>query len=173
MIEEWKDIPGYEGLYQVSNMGNVKSLNYNHTGKERILKTRLDKDGYIRLNLFNVKRKTEKVHQLVALTFLAWDKSKYPLIRHLNHDKTDNRLENLCVGTIYENNTDYRIDPGVNWRGAPYNKWVAQICICGKKLHLGHFVNKQDGLDMYQKALANTHLYDGDAKAFRFVLSQL
>jgi hypothetical protein len=173
MIEQWKDIPGYEGLYQVSNMGQVKSLNYNHTGKERILKTRLNKDGYVRLNLSNIKRKTENVHQLVAKAFLGWDKNEYPLIRHLNHNKTDNRLENLSVGTVYENNTDYRIEPGINWRGGRYNKWVAQIGINGKRLHLGHFTNKEDALDMYQKALANTHLYNGDTKTFRKLIDQL
>ena len=47
MEEIWKDISGYEGLYQVSNLGNVKSLNYRRNGKERILKPGTDKDGYI------------------------------------------------------------------------------------------------------------------------------
>lgn len=42
-MEEWKDIKGYEGLYQVSNLGNVKSLNYNHTGKPRNLRIKVNK----------------------------------------------------------------------------------------------------------------------------------
>ena len=46
-MERWKDIQGYEGLYQVSSEGRVKSLNYNHTGKENFLKLNKDRDGYL------------------------------------------------------------------------------------------------------------------------------
>ena len=56
--ETWKDIPQYEELYQVSNLGNIKSLNYNNTGKEQILKPRKNKDGYLMVHLYkNGKRK--------------------------------------------------------------------------------------------------------------------
>ena len=47
MEEIWKDIVGYENIYQISNLGRVKSLNYNHTGREKILKPSVNKDGYI------------------------------------------------------------------------------------------------------------------------------
>ena len=66
--EIWKDILGYEGLYQVSNFGRVKSTKF---GKERILKLTKDKDGYLIVNLYkNNKSKTLKVHRLVAEVFL-------------------------------------------------------------------------------------------------------
>ena len=51
MQETWKDVRGYEGLYQVSDMGNVRSLNYNHTGLPKILKPGKDELGYLRVNL--------------------------------------------------------------------------------------------------------------------------
>ena len=52
--EIWKDIPNYEGMYQVSNLGRVKSLNYNHTGKEGVLKPQSNKDGYYQVLLGKV-----------------------------------------------------------------------------------------------------------------------
>ena len=71
MNEEWKDIKGYEGKYQVSNLGRIKSLNYNHTKKEKILDIKPRKDGYMYVGLFkNGKRKSFKVHRLVAEAFI-------------------------------------------------------------------------------------------------------
>lgn len=91
-LEIWRDVPNYEGLYKVSNLGNVKSLNY---GKKHILKPAKNNKGYLLVTLCkNGKPKKYLVHRLVALTFLP-----NPLclkeINHINEDKTDNRLENL------------------------------------------------------------------------------
>ena len=66
--EVWKDVKNYEGLYQVSNLGNVKSLRFN---KERILKTSLSGIGYHKVSLCDVGLvKTHKIHKLVAIAFL-------------------------------------------------------------------------------------------------------
>ena len=67
MEEIWKDIEGYEGKYQVSNMGNVRSLNYNNTGKPRNLKQKINRYGYneVKLSKFN-KTKNFLVSTLVA-----------------------------------------------------------------------------------------------------------
>ena len=93
--EIWKDIEGYEGLYQVSNRGNVKSLNYRHTGKEGILKAGKDKDSYLQVNLWkDGKMKTYKVHQLVAQAFLS-NPQGYKELNHKDEDKTNNRADNL------------------------------------------------------------------------------
>lgn len=70
MNEIWKDIKGYEGLYQVSNLGRVKSLNYLRTGKEQILKLNLEKWGYYTVKLSNGTPKWFKVHRLVAQSFI-------------------------------------------------------------------------------------------------------
>lgn len=94
-MEIWKDVPNYEGLYKVSNLGNIKSLNYNKTGVECILKPNKDVKGYLYINLYkNGKRKTYKVHRLVATAFLQ-NPDNLPSINHKNECKNDNRLENL------------------------------------------------------------------------------
>ena len=93
--EIWKDIEGFEGMYQVSNMGNVKSLNYNHTGKEKILKGRDTGIGYLQLHLCkDGKIKNYFVHQLVATAFCE-NQEGYTEVNHINEDKSDNRADNL------------------------------------------------------------------------------
>ena len=96
MKEEWRDIAGYEGLYQVSNFGRVKSLNYNHTiGKERILKPSITKRGYLMVVLFkNKKGKTFLIHRLVAQAFIP-NPNNYPCVNHKSEIKTQNNVENL------------------------------------------------------------------------------
>ena len=71
MKEEWKDIKGYEGLYQVANLGRVKSLGNNKSKREKILKPGKCKDGYLIVRLYkNGKGKPFTVHRLVALHFI-------------------------------------------------------------------------------------------------------
>ena len=101
MEEIWKDIEGYEGIYQVSNLGNVRSLNYKNTGETRILKTRINRCGYICVCLGR-KRKDFKVHRLVAIAFIPNPENK-PCVDHINAIRTDNRVENLRWVTHEEN----------------------------------------------------------------------
>lgn len=132
MREVWKDIKGYEGLYQVSNLGRVKSLDRivyqkNSFGdiqkniyKGKILSLFEDKDGYLRVNLKKDKKmKQYGVHVLVANTFLNINKFKYMeyedlskidinrlQINHKNENKKDNCIDNLEFCTVAYN-TNY------------------------------------------------------------------
>lgn len=90
--EIWKDIKGYEGLYQVSNWGRVKSLKY---GKERILKPQKDRGGYLRIGLYKDRKfKLTKIHRLVAEAFLE-NPDNLPEVNHRDENKKNNRVENL------------------------------------------------------------------------------
>lgn len=98
--EIWKDIPGYEEIYQCSTFGRVKSLNFN---KEKILINRKCINGYLYINLYkNNKIKTLTLHRLVAFTFIPNQYNK-PCVDHINTIRTDNRVENLKWVTYSEN----------------------------------------------------------------------
>ena len=102
-IEIWKDYKDYEGLYQASNLGRLRSLDTYRKGrngsirfcKGRILKPCTDKDGYLQVVLCkNNKQKTYKVHRLVAETFIP-NTDNLPCINHRDECKTNNNVENL------------------------------------------------------------------------------
>lgn len=94
-MEEWRDIPGYEGLYQVSDHGNVRSLNYKKQGVVGLLYLKRHPKGYrqVELSKDGIKRMMT-VHRLVALTFIP-NPNECAVVNHLNEDKADNRKTNL------------------------------------------------------------------------------
>lgn len=104
MKEIWKDIKGYEGLYQISNLGNVKSMNYNGTGKERILIPGKQPNGYLIVKLSkNGIIKNFLIHRLVGQTFIENPKN-LPQVNHIDEDKTNNCVDNLEWCTAEYNN---------------------------------------------------------------------
>ena len=94
--EYWRPVLGYEGLYEVSNWGRVKSLPRNGTVKyARILKPDTDKDGYLYVVLSkNNKQKLFKIHRLVAEAFIP-NPNNLPMINHKDENKQNNNAENL------------------------------------------------------------------------------
>ena len=115
MEEIWKDIQGYEGLYQVSNLGRVKSLNYHRSGKECILKNCIHTNGYLFVNLCSKRKlvKTYLVHRLVSQAFIENPKN-LPQVNHIDEDKHNNCVDNLeWCNSKYNNNYGTHIKRGI------------------------------------------------------------
>ena len=94
-MEQWKPIKGYEELYEVSNLGRVKSLPRNGTIKEeKILKQYVDRYGYLYVGLRNKKVKKCKVHRLVAEAFI-FNPNNLPQVNHKDENKQNNCVNNL------------------------------------------------------------------------------
>ena len=92
MEEIWKDIKGYEGLYQISNQGRVKSLNYRRTGKEHLMIQETTPRGYKKIRFLDHKKYF--VHRLVAEAFIP-NPDNLPQVNHKDEDKTNNHADNL------------------------------------------------------------------------------
>ena len=120
-MEIWKDIQEYKGLYQVSNLGRVRSLDTiinckgakgidNHLRKGKILKQNIGTTGYYSINLSkNSKRKYVRVHRLVAEAFIP-NPNNYYCINHIDGNKLNNKVENLEWCTYsYNNKEAYRL----------------------------------------------------------------
>ena len=91
--EQWKDIDGYDGMYQVSDLGRVRSLKF---GRVKVLRARKDRLGYLNIVLCREgKQKNYKIHRLVAQAFIPNDNIFNTEINHRNEDKSDNKVSNL------------------------------------------------------------------------------
>jgi len=147
MLEVWKDIPNYEGLYQVSNMGNVKSLYFN---KEKVLKKLENNRGYLYCNLTKngIKRKFY-IHRLVGITFVNNLENK-PFINHIDCNPKNNHVENLEWCTPQEN-TDYMKKLGRNKRTNIWNE------------------RRNKSNEKYKKPVIRFNKYNGEIKKYDFM----
>ena len=166
--EIWKAVIGYEGLYEVSNLGRVKSLERiversngkNYTVNERIIKARMALNGYYRINLYNQGvAETINIHQLVAESFLKHTPCGLKLVvNHINFDKKDNRVVNLEIVTQRENANQKHLPSTSQYTGVSWykksKKWVAQIHVNGYKKYLGLFTDEYQAHLSYQSALS-------------------
>lgn len=156
MKEIWKDIPDYEGSYQASNLGRIKSLKKYRGSNDNILKLCHDTKGYLQVLLsLNNKKETIKVHQLVAMAFLNHTRCKYRLvINHKDFNIINNNVNNLEIITSRENSNKKHIKSSSGYTGVVYNKrlkkWSAQIFINGRLKHIGVFINEIEAHNAYQ-----------------------
>jgi hypothetical protein len=173
MKEIWEEILGYEGLYQVSNCGNVKSLsrtitkgNITYVTKDKLLKQSIDTVGYPYVNLSDYKKqKTFRVHQLVAIAFLNHTPNKYDglLVDHIDGNKLNNNLNNLQLVTNRINSSKDRKNKtskftGVSWHKQS-NKWLAQVRKNDKVEYLGVFEKEEDAAIAYLNSLQAERSY--------------
>lgn len=152
--EIWKDIPEYEGLYQVSNLGNVKSLISN-----KILKPNNDMYGRLYVNLHkNKKSKSKKIHQLVAMAFLGHKPCGYKLVvDHKDNNSLNNHIDNLQLISFRENSSKDKKGYSSKYVGVTWHKrdkkWTSSILINKKRIYLGYFENEIDAHNAYQNKL--------------------
>jgi len=161
--EIWKDIPGFENKYKVSNLGNVMSLNYMNTKKEKILQ-KGNMHGYYSVCLYSDKKQAIRVHQLVAMAFLGHKRNGVTMvINHKNFNTFDNRLDNLEVVTARENSNKKHLKSTSKYVGVCWykqtNKWKAQISIKRKKKSLGYFKTEIEAHNAYQLELSKINQF--------------
>tara|TARA_R110000803_G_scaffold171512_2_gene234424 strand:- start:18 stop:524 length:507 start_codon:yes stop_codon:yes gene_type:complete len=151
-MEIWKDVKNYEGRYQISNFGNVKSLErivkHSRGGdkvvREKILQPGTDGGGYPQVTLHNSGRVTIKVHRLVAESFLGHEPNGTHeiVVDHIDNNPLNNNINNLQLISQRENLSKDKKGTskhtGVHWYKRD-KKWVSSIRINGKLKHLGRF----------------------------------
>lgn len=166
MDEVWLDVVEYEGLYKVSNLGNVRSVSrimYNHgkhpfKSKEKNLKPCMSTAGKLIVGLYkNKMQKMWQIHQLVAMSFLNHIPNGHVIVvDHINNIPTDNRLDNLQLITNRLNASKDRKGSskytGVSWIKKS-KKWMSCIMINRKNINLGLYINEIDAHYAYQNKL--------------------
>ena len=148
MEEIWKDIDGYEGKYQVSNLGRVRSLPRTHDiirekngsfiyhRKEKMLAPRIDRYGYQHVNLYDNEQhmKRHSVHRLVAKAFIP-NPEHLPTVNHKDENKQNNRADNLEWMSISENNNYGTRGQRIGMANARKRKAVVQLNMDGREVN--------------------------------------
>lgn len=143
--EIWKDVVGYEGIYFVSNMGNIKSIHRNN----KYLLMQKTHDGYLRVTLCNNgKRQRFHAHRIVANAFIE-NKENKKCVNHINSIRHYNRLDNLEWVTHREN-THHYYNKKTNHIGISYakimNVYQVKIFINKKSIYLGSYKSLEEAI---------------------------
>lgn len=152
--EIWKDITNYEGHYQISSYGNVKSLK---RSKEKLLKPILSSSDYYQVVFIKEKiRRIFCIHSLVAQLFLGHVPNKHELvIDHIDDNKLNNNVNNLRILTNYENRFKNHSLIKTRRKGTNfdkrYQKWRACITLNKKSIHIGYFKTEDEAGNAYDK----------------------
>lgn len=160
-MEVWNDIKDYEGLYQVSDLGRVKSLervdSMGRVVNEKIRKLSINNNGYSKVTLNkNGNKKSYLIHQLVAITFLGHVPCGYnKVVDHIDNNPLNNHVSNLQLIAQRLNcskDKKYGVSKYIGVHRSR-NKWRAQIRIDGKICHLGLFIDELQAAQAYQNKL--------------------
>jgi len=156
MKEIWKDIKDTDGLYQVSNLGRVKSL---RNSKEKIMKLSPNSKNYLGVNVTkNGKNSPVRVHKLVAMAFLGHVPCGYDeVVDHIDNNRQNNRLDNLQLTTNRHNASKDQKDKTSKYTGvylcSTTGRWIAKIKIDGKSVWLGRHDTQEQAAKAYNDKL--------------------
>jgi len=173
MNEIFKDVVDYEGIYQISNFGNVKSLKrnvkHNRGGyrvvKEKILKPSKDGHGYLIVTICkNGVKKTKKIHIMVCESFFNHKTCGFDLvIDHVDSNKENNNLDNLQIISQRENSSKERTFKSGLPVGVTLDKrsniYISRITINKKRLYLGCYKSIEEASNIYQQNLKQIKNY--------------
>lgn len=147
MEEIWRDIEGYEGFYQVSNLGNVKSLNYQKRGYEKNLTPKINNSGrlWVELARDGIKRQFQ-IHRLVGMAFIS-NPLNLPQINHLDENPKNNRVDNLewCTNRYNKEYTMRRHHDKYPYFNGLKERRPAPVRRNGKRTHLPVLQLTKDG----------------------------
>ena len=157
-METFKDIPNWEGIYQVSSAGRVKSLPRKWSPRELILSPAVSHDKYLKVDLkANGRREQVEVNRLVALAFLDSNYVAKGLVcDHKDRDRQNNDLSNLRVVTKRENSQNTCNSKNLigAYKRPTSDRWASAIYINGKTRHIGDFDTAEEASSAYF-AMAN------------------
>lgn len=154
MQEIWKPVVGYEGIYEVSNLGRVKSIRFK---KPAILKPQ-SRTGYYSVRLYiNKKYQDIRIHQLVAMSFLGYVRNGLydVVVDHIDNDKLNNNVLNLQLITQRLNASKSRVNNS-GYTGVyktKHNRFRASIRINSKFNHIGYYSTREEAHLAYQQKL--------------------
>ena len=157
-IEVWKDIPEFEGLYQVSNLGNIKSLNYRGQSTKKVLKKYINSGSGRRSVSLSKKGKVylnQCVYVLVAEAFLNHKRCGYKkVVDHIDNNPLNDYLYNLQLLTHRENiSKNAKNKVGYTGVQKARKKYTSKIYINNKQIYLGTFETAEEASQAYQKEL--------------------
>lgn len=147
-VEYWRAVSGYIN-YEVSSHGRVRNSTYH------IMKPSLNKEGYKRVSLYHEgRRKTFNVHRLVAQAFIDNPENK-PVVDHINHDTTNNMIDNLRWATVSENGMNQKKQKGTSskYKGVRWHTrdlcFEAKLKHKGKGYYLGYYRTEEEAARAY------------------------
>lgn len=157
----WKDVVGFEGIYQVSNTGLIKSLVRKGRKTEKILKPYTSRKGYQTVVLRNdLETKTVYIHIIMAEAFLGQRVERYvTTVDHIDHNPSNNHLSNLQI-LSHRANSARRRGMHSKYEGVTKQagRWVARLYNNGKSQYLGCFLEELDAAAAYQIALLQVNV---------------